>query len=293
MDLDYFWKEAEVIGNLFTNNSIDMTDMVKIVADRYQTVLDKVSDPRTTDWPLVQSIFPTITMILGYLYVILFLGPTFMENRKPFKLKEVLILYNGAQVLYSVFMLYEHLMSGWFWDYSFRCQPIDYSTNSKALRMANLCWWYYISKLTEFADTVFFILRKKNNQVTFLHVYHHSLTPIETWVLVRFLAGGHGTFSNLINNLVHVIMYFYYMVAAMGPEYQKYVWWKKHLTTLQLLQFGLVFAHSAQLLWLDCGYPKWVGYFLLIHSTIFFALFLNFYFQTYKKSSKLKEVKQD
>jgi elongation of very long chain fatty acids protein 7 len=57
------------------------------------------------------------------------------------------------------------------------------------LQMANLCWWYYISKLTEFADTVFFVLRKKDSQVTLLHLYHHSLTPLETWILVKFLAG--------------------------------------------------------------------------------------------------------
>ena len=30
-------------------------------------------------------------------------------------------------------------------------------------------------------------------------------------------------------------MYMYYMVSAMGPEYQKYLWWKKHLTTVQLV----------------------------------------------------------
>lgn len=53
--------------------------------------------------------------------------------------------------------------------------------------------------------------------------------------ICSLFSGGHGTFSNLINNFVHVVMYFYYMVAAMGPEYQKYLWWKKHLTTLQLV----------------------------------------------------------
>ncbi|CAG9864845.1 unnamed protein product [Phyllotreta striolata] len=292
--MDYLWEEAEIIINLTKNNSTDVTDIVKIVADRCQNVIEKTSDPRTADWPFMQSIFPTVTMVLGYLYVVIFLGPNLMENRKPFKLKEVLLAYNSAQVLYSLFMLYEHLMSGWFWDYSFRCQPVDYSTNSKALRMANLCWWYYISKLTEFADTIFFVMRKKNSQVTFLHVYHHSLTPIETWFLVKFFPGGHGTFSNLINNLVHVIMYLYYMLSGLGPEYQKYVWWKKHLTTLQLVQFGLVFGHSAQLIWYDCGYPKWVGYFLLIHSTIFFALFSNFYYQRYENASKTpKTVKKD
>lgn len=56
-------------------------------------------------------------------------------------------------------------------------------------QMANLCWWYYISKLSEFADTVFFVMRKKDSQITLLHLYHHSLTPLETWILVKFLAG--------------------------------------------------------------------------------------------------------
>lgn len=55
--------------------------------------------------------------------------------------------------------------------------------------MLNLCYIYYLSKLTEFADTVFFVLRKKSSQITWLHVYHHSVTPLETWVLVKFLAG--------------------------------------------------------------------------------------------------------
>lgn len=82
---------------------------------------------------------------------------------------------------------------------------------------------------------IFFVLRKKDSQVTFLHLYHHSLTPLETWICVKFIAGGHGTLGNLINNAVHVIMYTYYLVSAMGPEYQKYLWWKKHLTTVQLV----------------------------------------------------------
>lgn len=56
-------------------------------------------------------------------------------------------------------------------------------------QMLNLCYLYYLSKLTEFADTMFFVLRKKSSQITWLHVYHHSVTPLETWVLVKFLAG--------------------------------------------------------------------------------------------------------
>jgi len=30
-------------------------------------------------------------------------------------------------------------------------------------------------------------------------------------------------------------MYSYYFLAALGPEMQKYLWWKKYLTRLQIV----------------------------------------------------------
>lgn len=83
--------------------------------------------------------------------------------------------------------------------------------------MAAVCWLYYFSKFIEMLDTVgrlgyrvvscleasttddlnnlcpfqvFFVLRKKNSQVTFLHVYHHSIMPFTWWFGVRFAPGG-------------------------------------------------------------------------------------------------------
>jgi hypothetical protein len=47
--------------------------------------------------------------------------------------------------------------------------------------------------------------------------------------------GGHGTLLGVINSFVHIIMYAYYLLAALGPEVQKYLWWKKYLTTLQIV----------------------------------------------------------
>lgn len=34
-------------------------------------------------------------------------------------------------------------------------------------------------------------------------------------------------------------MYAYYLLAALGPEVQKYLWWKKYLTTLQIVSYHL------------------------------------------------------
>jgi len=39
----------------------------------------------------------------------------------------------------------------------------------------------------------------------------------------------------MLNTFVHIIMYSYYMFAALGPRLQKYLWWKKYLTVLQMV----------------------------------------------------------
>lgn len=53
-----------------------------------------------------------------------------------------------------------------------------------------------------------------------------------------------GTFHALLNCIVHVIMYTYYGLTALGPKYQKYLWWKKHLTTIQLVCHVFISAIS-------------------------------------------------
>ena len=80
-------------------------------------------------------------------------------------------------------------------------------------------------------------MRKKFDQVSLLHVVHHSIMPMSVWFGIRFTPGGHSSFFALLNSSVHVVMYFYYMVAAMGPKYAKFIWWKKYLTVLQMVIF--------------------------------------------------------
>ncbi|XP_043493750.1 elongation of very long chain fatty acids protein AAEL008004-like [Polistes fuscatus] len=288
-------REPELMREMVDGNRtlVGAQGLVKLAIEQYMEILASASDPRVGNWPLMESPIPTILIVLLYLYFVTIAGRRIMSNKKPYNLRNVLIAYNAFQVIFSLGMLYEHLMSGWLLDYSYKCQPVDYSHNPSAIRMANLCWWYFVSKFTEFADTIFFVLRKKESQVTFLHLYHHSLTPLETWICVKFIPGGHGTLGNLINNAVHVVMYAYYMLAAMGPEYKKYLWWKKHLTTIQLVQFFLVFVHSAQALIFDCGYPKLVAILLLLHSTIFFILFSDFYRRAYRKRKFIDITKVD
>ncbi|KAL1116452.1 hypothetical protein AAG570_004925 [Ranatra chinensis] len=177
-------------------------------------------------------------------------------------------------------------MSGWLGSYSFRCQPVDYSNSPMALRMASTCWWYYFSKFTEFFDTLFFILRKKNEHVSTLHVIHHGCMPMSVWFGVKFAPGGHSTFFALLNTFVHIVMYFYYMVAALGPSYQKYIWWKKYLTSMQMIQFVLIMSHQFQLLFTECDYPKGFMVWIAFHGLLFLFLFSDFYRTRYTNEKR-------
>ncbi|KAJ8954322.1 hypothetical protein NQ318_005909 [Aromia moschata] len=98
----------------------------------------EISDPRTANWPLMSSPFYTLGICLAYVYVVKVLGPKFMENRKPFQLKWTLVIYNFLQVIFSAWLWYEVGMGGWLTgEYSYKCQPVDYSNKPSTLRVSN------------------------------------------------------------------------------------------------------------------------------------------------------------
>lgn len=71
-------------------------------------------DPRVEDWLLMSSPFPQTMIILSYIYFVTTLGPRLMENRKPFDLKQPMIIYNFSIVAFSLYMIYEVGNHDWF-----------------------------------------------------------------------------------------------------------------------------------------------------------------------------------
>lgn len=110
--------------------------------------------------------------------------------------------------------------------------------------------------------------------------------PFSVWWGVKFTPGGHSSFFGFVNTGVHIVMYTYYMLAAMGPQMQKYLWWKKYLTVFQMVQFIAVMLHAFQLLiWNPCNYPIAFVWWIGMHACMFFFLFKNFFNQAYRKVS--------
>ncbi|XP_053143000.1 elongation of very long chain fatty acids protein 4 isoform X1 [Hemicordylus capensis] len=240
-----------------------------------------IRDKRVDDWPLMQSPFPTLTISTLYLLTV-WLGPKWMKTREPFQLRSLLIIYNFGMVLLNSYIFKELFMASRARGYSYICQTVDYSDNEYEVRIAGALWWYFVSKGIEYLDTVFFILRKKFNQISFLHVYHHFTMFTLWWIGIKWVAGGQAFFGAQINSFIHIVMYMYYGLAACGPKFHKYLWWKRYLTIMQLMQFHVTIGHTAMSIYIDCPFPKWMHWGVIFYATTFIFLFGNFYYRTYK-----------
>ncbi|XP_076387938.1 very long chain fatty acid elongase 4 isoform X1 [Megachile rotundata] len=258
--------------------------LINDVYDYYLWTLS-LADERTRGWLLVDSPKPTLIYTMLYLLIV-WAGPKVMKNRKAFKLTWALVPYNLAMALLNAYIAIQLFVASTRLRYSYVCQPIRHVTRPDELQIAHAVWWYYFSKLLEFCDTFFFILRKKDNQLSFLHVYHHSTMFSLWWIGIKWVPSGSTFLPAMVNSFIHVLMYSYYGLAALGPSVTKYLWWKKYLTILQLIQFTTALILGINGIRSGCDFPLWMQYALVIYMISFIVLFGNFYAKAYIAKGK-------
>ncbi|KAJ6590413.1 ELO family [Mycena vulgaris] len=221
--------------------------------------------------------------LLSYLAVI-FGTQAVMRHRTPLKLTRVIQVHNfflsAVSLVLLVLILDEILpllrrvgiLGG-------MCGPESWTESLELYYKIN-----YALKYVELLDTLFLTLKKK--PLRFLHVYHHSSTIFLCYVQLK----SKSTLSWVAiapNLFVHVLMYYYYFLAAAGYKPS----WKEHLTRLQIGQFVVVGLTSIWALAIshftpdreECLTPPVavaVGSFVI---TSYFLLFVHFYFMTYIK----------
>ncbi|XP_043919688.1 elongation of very long chain fatty acids protein 5 [Protopterus annectens] len=244
-------------------------------------------DARVQGWFLLNSYLPSFFCTVLYLLVV-WLGPKYMRNKQPFSCRNLLVVYNLGLTLLSMYMFYELLTGVWQGGYSFICQD-THSGGESDQKIMRILWWYYFSKLIEFMDTLFFVLRKNFHQITVLHVYHHATMLNIWWFVMNWVPCGHSFFGATLNSFIHIWMYSYYGLSAI-PATRPYLWWKKYLTQGQLIQFVLTIIQTAcGVIW-PCGFSLGWLYFQIGYMISLIVLFSNFYIQTYTaKSSRRKE----
>ncbi|KAH9398810.1 Elongation of very long chain fatty acids protein 7 [Tyrophagus putrescentiae] len=206
-------------------------------------------------------------------------------------LKPVLIVYNTfmALVNFALFLWFLVLSRGGRELFNL-VAPSESDTSAQQMSMIRFTELFLVTKFLDLLDTVFIVLRKKGDQKNFLHLYHHSIVPIV--LSVSFMLYPTGMTSGIfafVNTFTHSVMFAYYGCAAIGPSMRPYLWWKKYITQLQIIQFFIFIFFAIAYGTISTGYSMayvWIG---ISQSPLFAFLFIRFYLQSYKQNNVLTE----
>ncbi|KAJ8724019.1 hypothetical protein PYW07_007999 [Mythimna separata] len=253
----------------------------------YYYLNEDIADPRTQEWFLMRTPWAGQTILFLYLLTVFKWLPDFMKNRPAYDLRPILAVYNAIQIVGCAYIAYKSLTLGWLKHYSLVCEGPGEGPESIEYAWS-VCYGYFVMKLVDLLDTIFFVLRKKQNQVTFLHVYHHYGMVAVSWGIVKWVPGGHGTMLVTLNSIVHIIMYGYYLLTTWDESYKQSIWWKKYVTQVQILQFTLLLMHFIALAVApaDCAFPRQPAFLLIPQNLFMVILFSDFYYRSYIKSKK-------
>jgi len=261
-----------------------LNDWLKEQIPLYKLAL-KHTDPRTKNWFLLwEDPIPAVTLAFIYLIIVTF-GPRYMRHREAFHIPLwILFTYNMSVAILSVYIVEQIVVGIYHRKYNLLCQPLIVSDDENEMKITKAFWFYFLSKSIEFMDTIFMVLRKRFQQITFLHVFHHVTIFLAWWIGLTWVPGGQAWFGLFCNSLVHAFMYAYYGLSVF-PSLRDKLWWKRYLTLFQLIQFVVVFIHTVRAIVTDCDYPRWPLWGLSIYMIMMLILFMNFYIHEYTTRS--------
>lgn len=267
--------------------------MISTIVKLYNKA-DDLADPYVKKWFLMNTAWFPILTTMFYLYFVLRLGPRLMKNRQPFDIKKLIIFYNIAQVVFNayLFLLTCNLLFNNI--HSFRCFPSPRGDTADGLLQRRGNWLFMLNKLMDLLDTIFFVVKKKQSHVTFLHVYHHVLTFTGCWFMAKYMPGGQLIVIGVLNSLVHCVMYSYYLFSLFDQCKKLTAFVKQHITQMQIVQFFIAGIHASfGATDPTCNYPTALLIFGISQAIMLTVLFLNFYRKSYLNSHKMDHTPQN
>ncbi|CAO1390131.1 unnamed protein product [Diamesa serratosioi] len=250
--------------------------------------------------------YPLIGLLAVYLWFVKFAGPRFelsflasenklifvyffrmMENRKPMDLKTIIIAYNIFQIASCAFIVYIVRFKSHYYAFTFKetwqCITTGHSVNSIHWKMFG-----FFVRTIELVETVFFVLRKKQNQVSNLHVYHHVSTLLLVWAFFKYNSTKMELFIFVLNSIIHIIMYSYYLLTVFKVLEKYLKKFKPIMTSMQLIQFLLILGQCIAAMMPSCKQSK-LFYVMFVNIVILTTMFGNFYRENYtKKKSRVE-----
>eukprot|EP00980_Cylindrotheca_fusiformis_P031102 scaffold25830_cov162-Cylindrotheca_fusiformis.AAC.3 len=259
--------------------------------DLSETVL-RLFDPEnkfrgyTEGWPLT-DFYTVLSIAVGYVVITIaasiVIQATNVPAVDPHGLK---FLYNLSQILLCSYFSIEAFLIAYRNSYTFACNEY----NQLDPKCAKLMYLFYLSKIWDFWDTIFIVLGKKWNQLSFLHVYHHFSVFLICWLQLNALYDGDVYLFIMLNAFIHTVMYSYYLICMhtkdpiTGTSFP--IWWKSSLTIMQMIQFITLIASGLYAYTKQCiGYNQRISVLCVGYTATLLFLFALFYVAKYGKGS--------
>lgn len=226
---------------------------------------------------------PIILITFLYYRIVKHEGPRFMENRPAWQLKSFIRLYNLFQVAACTWLVVGFYRLGFTLTSTFQsCENFTMETYKP---YADLCWWIFMLKVLDLTETVTFVMRKKYNQISTLHVFHHMGTFAFSWVFLKFAFQKFFLFIIVLNTMVHVVMYAYYCISTFPVcnTFSKAV--KPYLTAMQIVQLIMIFVRASLAYCQGCEQPLGIRIVFLIFGGALVILFMQLFVKSYMKKS--------
>lgn len=112
-----------------------------------------------------------------------------MKDKQPYNIINLCRWYNVFQFVACLTFVVRSYQMGFTFQYLWKCESFDFLSKEVKEELVLGSWLFLGLRMIEFIETVFFILRKKRNQASFLHVYHHISTVILMWVFLVYDTG--------------------------------------------------------------------------------------------------------
>ena len=253
------------------------------------------ASPHSERLPFMNPFHVLMTILLYYSLVAIGCW-TMKRIRNPVNVRTFSVLHNAFMTLLSAYMCIQTFRKTQQDGYDLvGCNnAVDHSNNGFA--MAKLLWLFYFSKVPEFTDTLIMILKKNFRQVSFLHLYHHSSVLAFQWLICTMVPGGESALSVILNSFIHVLMYGYYALSAMGLKFVYIV--KPYITVMQMTQFCILSGQAISIVLIHLRdptasrFPYQIAVIQILYMFSMMGLFANFFVKDRAAAKAVKSKQQ-
>ncbi|KAI6236202.1 Dehydrogenase/reductase SDR family member 1 [Aphelenchoides besseyi] len=254
--------------------------------------LEDYNYDRMAGWMGEQRSF-VVKSIVAYLIAI-FGIKLFLRDRKPFKLERILTAWNAALALFSLLgvwnmtpVLYRVIR-----DYGL---AHTYTHISELETDKSAGYWHFLwvcSKIPEFIDTLFIVLRKR--PLIVMHYWHHVSTAYTSFVCFS-TGNAFLVWCAWINYAIHAVMYSYYSLRSMGflvpPQIAQLI------TMAQIFQmffWNFTYVHLVYLTitgYTSLAYNSYALFCAIITTNSLLLMWFQFYYRSYYQNGGQKYEK--